>query len=48
MFRIARFVKGKALILAIIAVICVAVAAYLDAEQPTFLNDAITSVSTTT
>jgi hypothetical protein len=45
MFKILKFVKHKALVLSIIAVIAIAAAAYFDAEQPTFLNDAINSVS---
>lgn len=45
MFKIAKSIKNKALILSIIAIVCIAAAAYFDAEQPTFLNDAINSVS---
>jgi hypothetical protein len=45
MFKIAKFIKGKALVLSIIAIVCIAAAAYFDAEQPTFLNDAISSIS---
>jgi hypothetical protein len=45
MFKLARYIKGKALILTIIGICCVVGAAYFDATQPTFLNDAITSLS---
>jgi hypothetical protein len=45
MFRIAKFIKSRALILSIIAIVCIAAAAYFDAEQPTFLNDAISSIA---
>jgi hypothetical protein len=45
MFKLARFIKGKALLLTIIGVCCVLASAYFDATQPTFLNDAITSLS---
>jgi hypothetical protein len=45
MFKLAKFIRGKALIFTIIGVICVMGAAYFDASQPTFLNDAITSLS---
>jgi hypothetical protein len=45
MFKLARFIKGKALLFTIIGIICVMAAAYFDASQPTFLNDAISSTS---
>ncbi|MDR0739868.1 MAG: ABC transporter ATP-binding protein/permease [Mycoplasmataceae bacterium] len=45
MFKLARYIKGKALVLTIIGIACIVGAAYFDATQPTFLNDAITSLS---
>jgi uncharacterized membrane protein YGL010W len=45
MFKLARFIKGRALLFTIIGICCVVGAAYFDATQPTFLNDAITSLS---
>jgi hypothetical protein len=45
MFKLCRFIRGKALIYTIIAICCIVAAAYFDAEQPTFLNDAISSLS---
>ena len=48
MFKILKFIKGRAFVLSVIAIVAIAAAAYFDAEQPTFLNDAINSVSTQT
>jgi hypothetical protein len=45
MFKLMRFIRGKALVFVIIAICCVVAAAYFDAEQPTFLNNAISSIA---
>jgi predicted ferric reductase len=45
MIKILRHFKKKAIIFCIIAIILVMAAAYFDATQPTFLQDALSGLS---
>jgi predicted signal transduction protein with EAL and GGDEF domain len=45
MFKLARYIRGRALTFTIIGILCIVIAAFFDAMQPTFLNNAINSIT---